>query len=220
MVLLLDKRGVRKGAVGVQNRFWKARRSAGKINGRVVVVLQFDFRRLAGVVGHKLAVAFGKSRAVFADVNQKAVLVKLFLYLLNAADELRPKKQNVNFGQVGAIQNFVGGIPKIHRNYNRARLQHAKVNRKPFQAVHHQNGNLVAALYSPRQKHVGHAVGLFVKDAPSDFAAVKGLVGRLNQVVVFPSYFSRFFLFRIDFHQSDFVAVKLAVLFQKFCDCH
>ena len=62
-------------------------------------------------------------------------------------------------------------------NDGRAGSQYTEVNRKPLEAVHQKDCDLVALADPALQKKICHTVRLFVKDAPGHFPPV--LSGRI-----------------------------------------
>ncbi len=196
----------------VQNRLRKAGCAGGEVNGSVVFIADIDERRLTGAVCRKGHIILRKCRtAAAAEVEQQAVSSQLVCNRLNASDEVAAEDDDIDLRQLGAVFDLIRVIAEIKRHGERTRLEHAEVNRQPLQAVHQQNGDLVALLYAAAEQQIGKAVRLFVEHAPCDLTAVARRRRRLNQVVFLPCDAANLLNFRIQLNQCDIVAVQLAV---------
>ena len=174
----------------------------------------------AGAVRHQFTVALGKGGAVLAHIDHQAVLHDMLGNGLQTADELRAEHQHVHLRQVAAVLDLIGGVAEVQRHGQGAGLQDAEVDGQPFQAVHQQDGHLVALPDSAADEHVGKPVGLFVKHAPGDLPAIGRSLRGLDQGVFLPGHSPVVLLFRVQLHQGHFVPVQLPVALQVFCNRH
>ena len=134
--------------------------------------------------------------------------------VLHPADELRPEEQHVHVRLLQAVVDLVGGVAEVQGDGHRPGLQDAEVDGQPLQAVHQQDGHLLALLNAPAQEQVGHPVGLLVKDRPGDLPPVGGGGGGLDEGVLLPGHPPGLLYLGVDLHQGDLVAIELAVALQ------
>ena len=207
MVLLLHDRALREAAMRMQDGLGEARGAAAEIDGRVVVLGKGDHRVRARAIVGEHPVILGEGRAIVAHVEQQAPRGVRGDYLLHAPRELRAEHEHVDIGLIHAVGDLVGGIAEVQRNHHGAALQHAEVDGQPLQAVHEQDGHLVARAHPARYEQVGEAVGLLVEDPPADLAAVGLRLRRLDEVVVTPRETRRFPDGGITFDERHLVAV-------------
>ena len=144
-MFLLHLRRLRKWLMFVKNCFRKSCRAGRKIN-RSEIFFRYaaDHRLEAWAIVNHDVIALRETRTVVADVNQQASFAKSFSVGFDAPDKFRTENYHVDFGQLRAIQNFCGIVAEVERHGNRARLEHAEINRQPLQAVVHQNRNFIA----------------------------------------------------------------------------
>ena len=198
---------LRQAFVVVQDGLGEARGATAKVDGRVVVLKQRNLRVVAGAQRLKLAEALGPRGAVVAHVEQQAARLQLAHDALHTANELRPKQHHVGVGLLHAVENLVCRVAEVERYGRGARLQDAEVDGQPLDAVVQQDGHLVALAHAARDEQVGKAVCLLVEDRPRDFATVRLIVGRLNQIVLTPGDVTVFGHGRVDLYQRNLVGV-------------
>ena len=211
VVGLLDLRGVHERAVRVEYRLREACGAGGEVYRRVVVVGEQYARRVAREVRRKVHVVFREARAAVADEEAQLDARYLVADVLDAADELGAEEERVDVGELEAVFNLFRGVAEVERHGERARLEYSEVERQPFEAVHHEDGDLVALLDSAREQQVRAAVGLFVEDAPCYLAAVAFGRAGFYELVFLPRDAADFLDFGVDFDERRLVAEFVGV---------
>ena len=195
----------------VENSLREACGSRREIDRSEIIVGQRDLGIRAGIIRNQFAVALREFRASVADVEQKSSLPDRIGVCLNTVDKLRPEEQNLYFSQTQAVRDLVGGISEVERNRDRTGFQDTEINRQPFQAVKHQDRDLVALLHTPVDQHIGNAVSLLVKHLPGDLAA-EGMRDRLlYQVKLLEGELPRILHAGVQFHQGDLISMFTCV---------
>ena len=220
VVLLLHDAGVHEAAVTVHDGLREAGGAGGEVDRGVLLVGERDRGRFAGAVGNEAVVRLGERRAVLADVDQRLHARHAFTDGFHAADERGAEDEHVDVGELDAVFDLLGGVAEVEGHGHRAALQHAEVDREPFEAVHEQDADAVALLDVAREQEVRHAVRLAVEFAPGEFGAEGVGRARLHQGVFTPGGVAFFEFLRVDFHQCDVVLVELGVPFEDFGDRH
>ena len=139
---------------------------------------------------------------------------------LDTADESGAEQHDIYFSKLRAVQYLIRRIAEIEGNGDSAGLEHSKIYRQPFEAVVHQDGDLVSAADSARDEQIGEPVRFLVKYLPRDLTAVRIVRLRLNEVKFLPCHPAAVLLVRIQLHEGNLVRIKLRVALQKFCDWH
>ena len=217
---LLHPCGMDQAPVLMEDRFRKTRRTGGEIDRRVVFFRQFAGREAAAALADQLRQVVRETGTAGAGEHQGDMrdLVRDFFH---TADEFRPEDHHIALAQVQAVFDLVGGIAEVHRNRQRAGLQDAEIDRQPIDAVHQQDGNLLALADAVAPEHVGHAVRLFIENRPGNFPAVVFLFyAGLNQFKIVPGNPSGFRLVRVDFHQCGVVRPLPGISLQQFNNGH
>ena len=220
VVVLLHLGRLREALVVVQDRLGKAGGAAGEVDRGVLVGRERHARVRRRAQARQLAVALRPRGAVVAHVEEQAPRLDAVHDLLDAADELRAKDEDVDVGLVEAVRDLVGGVAEVERHHRGARLQDAKVERQPLDAVVEQDGDLVVLADAAGEQQVGKAVGLLVKDRPGHLAAEGLVVGGLHQVVVAPRDVAVLAPLGVDLHEGDLARVLLGVRAQHVDDGH
>ena len=220
VVLLLHLRRLREAAVMMQDGLGKARRAAREVDGGVLVFRKRDHGVRTRAVGGELAVVLREGRAVLAHVEQQAMRLDGRDDLLDAPGELRAEDEDVDVGLVHAVLDFGRGVAEVERHDRGAAFEDAEVDGQPLEAVHEQDGDLVALLDATRDEQVGKAVALLVEDAPSDLAPVGLGLGALDEVVVAPGDVLGLADLRVDFDEGYLVAVCSCIAAQKIDNRH
>ena len=139
---------------------------------------------------------------------------------LHPADELGTEDQGVGLGQLEAVLDLVGRVAVVHGNGDGARLEDAEVDGQPLDAVHQQDGDLVALADAAREEQVGEPVGRLVELPPGDLPA-GGLHGfGLHELVLAPGDLARLAQFGIELHETDLVPVQRSVTRDEIGDQH
>ena len=199
VVGLLDLRGVHERAVRGG--------AGGEVYRRVVVVGEQYARRVAREVRREVHIVFCEARAAVADEEAQLDARYLVADVFDAADELGAE----DVGELEAVFNLFRGVAEVERHGERARLEYSEVERQPFEAVHHEDGDLVALLDSAREQQVRAAVGLFVEDAPRYLAAVAFGRAGFYELVFLPRDAADFLDFGVDFDERRLVAEFVGV---------
>ena len=220
VMLLLHPRRVHKALMLVQNGLWEASGAGREIDGGEIVVGNRHVRTRAGFVGNQMQIVLGIRRAAVAHVKDQLDLGNVLDDFLHAANELRPEKQRVRVGQIQTIANFLRRVAEIQRHGQRAGLQRSKVNRQPLDAVHHQNGDLVALFDAASNEQIRAAVCLFIEYAPRDFPPVRAPQGTFDQLVFLPRGAANLLHLRVQLHKRGFARVFDGVFLQKFGNGH
>ena len=220
VVRLLHLGRLREALVVVQDRLGEARGAAGEVDRGVLVGGERHARVRRGAQARQLAVALRPGGAVVAHEEEQAPRLDAVHDLLNAPDELRAKDEDVHVGLVQAVGDLVRGVAEVQRHHRGARLEHAKVEREPLDAVVEQDGDLVVLADAAAEQQVGKAVGLLVKDGPGHLAAERLVVGGLHQVVVAPGDVAVLAPLGVDLHEGHLAGVLLGVGAQHVDDGH
>ena len=85
---------------------------------------------------------------------------------LDPADELGTEHQGVGLGQLEAVLDLLRGVAVVHGHRDRPGLEDAEVDGQPLEAVHEQDGDLVALAEPSLEQQVGEAVGRLVELPP------------------------------------------------------
>ncbi len=165
-------------------------------------------------------IAFREGRTVVPHINQQTSLCQTLGVCFDTPDKGRTEYDDIHFRQLGTVQNLPRIITEIKGYRNGAAFQYTEINREPFQTVIHQYGNFVSFSDAPANEHICKTVGLFIKNAPCNFPAVRFKSVRLNQIIFFPGSPSGVFFLRIQLHQRDFVGIHSGIPIQKFCYGH
>ena len=219
-VLLLHDRGVHKARVGMEDRLGESRRSGGKIDRAVVRIRHDHTGGNTGVIRRLGDEILREGRASGSDVEKESSAGDAVRDLLDTADELRSEDQDVRFRELDAVFDLIRAVAEVQRHRDRARLQNTEIDRKPVQAVHEKDRDLVALDDPSRDQHVGHAIGLLIKNSPCDLTAARDLVKGLDQFKFFPGRKSRDLDIGVQFDQSHVIGPLRRVAFQKLCDRH
>ena len=212
--------GLEQALVPQQNGLGEAGGAGGVVDGRVVLVVHQHLGGGGGAVGGGPVVVLGEGGAGVPHEEQQHLAGDLGDDVLHPADELGTEEQHVHVRLFQAVVDLLGGISEVQGDGHRPRLQNSKVDGQPLQAVHQQNGHLLALLNPPAQQQVGHPVGLLVKDGPGDLPAVGGGGGGLNEGVLLPGDPLGLLHLGVDLHQGDLIPVELAVALQQIGDRH
>ena len=138
--------------------------------------------------------------------------------LFDTADKFRTENQDVRFSQIDAVFNFICGITEIERDGDSSGLEDAEIDRKPVQAVHQKDRDLVALDNTAGDEKVSDAVCLFFKDTPGDLRAERNFIQRLDQFKFLPCSQLWSLNLRIEFHKRYVIGILTGVFFQKICD--
>ncbi len=220
VVRLLDHRGVYQAAVRVENRLREACGARGEVDRAVVVVGDVDARSLRGAVGNQPVVAVGKAGTFGAHIEEVLDARQPVVDLLDSADELGTEYEKVGIGFFNAVFDLLSGVAEVERNRDRACLEDAEIDRQPLEAVHQQDGDLVALADASCEQQVGEAVRLDVKLTPGELLAERAAACRLDQIIFAPCDARYVLDLGIDFHQRDFVLEIVRVSGEKLGDWH
>ena len=196
-MLLLDSCGMHQASVTMQDRLRETGRTGAEINSAEIFIRDRDIRACAGIITCDQAVIFCKRRALLAYEDESTVLVKCRLDVFDTGYELRTEEQDVQFGQIGAVQDLIGCITEIQRYCKGTGLQDTEVDREPLKAVHHEDTDLISLFDTTGKKHVGQTVCLLIEDLPCDLTAVCLCLCGLDQFIFFPGDAADLLLFRI-----------------------
>ena len=204
MVILFGKARGRQAAMRMKNRLGKTGRAGREINRRFVFARQFDFGSVRRTVGRQRMERLGKRRTRLAEEKQTAHAVKLVGDRFHAPDKFGAEDEKIDVGQSDAIFNFVGSVAEIERHGDAAGLQHAKINREPFEAIHQKNPDFIALLQPATKEQVRKTIRKVVELRPGRRTALSGgrQTRRFDKVEVFPRDTTRRVDFRIDFNQT------------------
>ena len=202
VVSLLDLAAVDKAAVLQDDRLGEARRAGREVDRSVVVLRHLQGGRSRRAVGDEGAVRLRERRAVLADVEPRPDLRDAVDDLLDASGELGAEHQRARVRKLEAVLYLVRRVAEVERHGHAARLQDAEVDRQPLEAVHEEDGDLVAALVSAREEEVREPVGLLVEVAPSHVGAVRPVRGGLNKLRLPPGLVPSV-VRRVDLHKGD-----------------
>ena len=221
VVVLLRLAGADQGEVVVQDRLGKAGGAGGKVDGRMVRLLQGYRRRVRGAEAHQLPAVLRIGRLVPAHEKHHPHLGQLVRNGVHPADKLRPEHQGLHVRQLQAVLDLVAGVPEIHRHGDTARLEDAEVHRQPLQAVHHQDGHLGPPPGVPAEQEVGKLVGPPVELLPAHSPPVGGVgPGALDEAGLPPGDGLVPLLRGAQLHQRRLRAVEPGVSLQKICNDH
>ena len=156
--------GLGQGVVLEQDGLGEAGGAGGVVDGGLILVVDEHLWGHAGAVGGGPVIVLGEGRAGVPHEEEEHLLGDLGHDGLHTADELRAEEQHVHVGQLEAVVDLVGGIAEVQRHRDGPRLQDAEVDGQPLQAVHQQDGHLLPLPDAPAQEHIGHPVGLLIKD--------------------------------------------------------
>lgn len=156
-------------------------------------------------------VVLREARAAVADEEAQLDARYLVADVLDAADELGAEEERVDIRELEAVFNLLRGVAEVERHGYRAGLEYAEVDGQPFEAVHHEDGDLVALFDSAREQQVRAAVGLLVKDAPRYLAAVAFCRTGFYQFIFAPRDAADFLDFGVDFDERRLVAEFMRV---------
>ena len=209
---LLALGGVHQRTVGVQNCLGEARRTRREVDGSIVILGHLDVGVFGRAKADHTVIAVGKCGAVFTDVEHIRNGGQAIADLLHTADKLGTEHEHRAIRLAKTVFDLLGGIAIIQRDDDGARAQNTKIDGKPLNRIHQQNGNLVALFASARQQEIGKAVGLAVEIHPSDLAT-EGLTGlRLHQRVFAPGDAPLRVKLGVDLNQRDLVGIALGIL--------
>ena len=204
----------------MQDRLRESGGTGREIDRRVVVLRPLALREAGTALVNQFHQVVREARAPGAFKHQRHMgnLVRDFLY---TADEFRPENQHIALGQVQAVFNLIGSVAEVHGNHHSAGLQDTEVDRKPVNAVHHQDGNLFALADPVAPEHVCHPVCFFIKNRPGDFPAVVFLFCTgLHQFKIMPGYPAGLRLIGVDLHQCRIIRPFPGIPFQQFNNGH
>ena len=205
VVLLLHLGRLREAVVLEDDGLREAGRARGEVDGRVIVEADLDARGARRAVGDEGVVGLGEGRAVAAHVEAHPDLRHPLGDVLHAAGELGPEDEDGGVGEVEAVADLIGRVAVVEGDGHRAGAEDAEVDGEPLQAVHEEDGDLVALPHVPREEEVGEAVRLLVELRPRHLAA-EGLDGaRLDERILLPRRVAGFEFLRVDFDQGDLV---------------
>ncbi len=210
-MILLNSCGMGKASVTMQDRLRKTGRTGAEIDCTEIVIRKRDVRACAGIIACDETVIFCERRALLTYIDKCTVLVECRLDILDTGDELRTEEEDIQFCQVRAVEDLIRCVAEVKRNCERAGLQDTEVDREPLEAVHHEDTDLVALLYTSGQKHIGQTVCLLIEDLPCDLAAVSLCLCGLDQFKFFPCDAAGLLLFRIEFNQCDLITVEICI---------
>ena len=220
VVVLLHAAGVHEAAVAQDDGLGEARRAGAEVDRRVVVVREGDGGRAGRTVAREAAIRLREGGAVVAHVEARAHARHAVDDLLDAARELRAEDEDVRVREFEAVLDLVRRVAEVERHGQTARPQRAEVDRQPLQAVHQQDGDLVALLVAAAQEEVREAVRLLLELGPGDLAAERLDRARFDQRVFPPRRVAVLQFLRIDLHQRDVVRPFPCIARQDFCDLH
>ena len=206
--------------VAEQDGLREAGGAGGVVDGAVILVVHQHLGRGGGAVGSGAVVVLGKGGAGLTHKEQEALPSDRGDNVLHTADKLRAEEQHIGVGQLHTVLDLLGGIAEVQGYRHRSGLEDAEVDGQPLQAVHQQNGHLLALFQPSAQQQVGHPVGLLIKDGPGDLPAVGCGGGGLNERILLPGDPLGLLNLGVDLYQGDLVAVELAVALQQIGDRH
>ncbi len=105
---------------------------------------------------------------------------------LHPAHELRSEDQGPRVGQLEAVLDLLRRVAEVQRDGDGPGLEDAEVDGQPLQAVHQEDGHLVALADAAAEQQVGEPVGGLVELAPRHLPAgeVEGI--GLHELVLAP----------------------------------
>jgi hypothetical protein len=153
----------------VQVGLGESGRAGGEIT-QVVLVGKAVPRGKGGAVGGQPFVVLRVRGAVLPgeqeDPDFRLVVVRL------ERPMIRPEDHGDGVRQVEAIPALLRRVPEVQGHRDGAGLEDPEVDRQPFQAVHQEDGDLVALPDPAFQQQVGKAVRLLREAAPGHRPAV------------------------------------------------
>ena len=186
MMVLFHDRRMHQAGVCVKDRLRETCGAGGEVNCAVIVVCDDHTRCGTGIVCCLGDEILSKGGASGADIQKKPSAGNTVRDLLNTADKFGSEDEDVCFRELDAVFDLVRAVAEVQRYRDRAGLEDSEVDRKPVQAVHEKNGNLIALDDAAGNEHVGHAVCLLIKNSPCDLLTARYLVTGLDQFIFFP----------------------------------
>ena len=209
-----------EGAVPQEDGLGETGGAGGIVDGGLILVVNEDLGGHAGAVGRGPVVVLGEGGAAVPHEEEEPLPAQVVGDVLHPADELGSEEEHVGVGQLHAVVDLLRRVAEVQGNGHRPRLQNAEVDGQPLQAVHQQDGHLLALPDAPAPEQIGHPVGLLVKDRPGDLPAVGGGGGGLDEGVLLPGHPLLLMDLGVDLHQGDLVPVELAVALQQVGNGH
>ena len=220
MMRLFDFCSMGQAGMCMQNGLGKTGGAGGEVNGAIVFVGKIDARGDRRAIGDQLFIAVRKRRTVVSDIENIPNPGDPVQHRLDPTGEFRTEDKRVNVGQRQAVQDLICIIAIIQRYSQSAGFQNAKIDRKPFQAVHQQNGDLISLFDAAGQKQIGEAVCFDVKFAPGHLLAESAAPGGFDQGVLAPCDVRHGLDFRVDLHKGDFIFEICGVACQQLGNGH
>ena len=222
VVGLLGLGGGHEGAVIVEDGLREACGARGEVDCGVVVVVDLHGGGDGGAVVDHLIVAGGVGGAVSLLAHEEEIgdTRQLGEDGVHPLGELRTEDQHTGVGQIQAVLDLVGGVAVVHGNHDGAGLEDAEVDGEPLQAVHEEDGYLIALFDAAGEEEVGEAVGADVEIPPGHLAAVALTLGGFDEIILTPGGVLFGLIGGVDLHQGDLLGVETGVFFQVFGDGH
>ena len=214
--------GSNQGAVVMENCLGEARGARREVNGGVIVVCQLHGRGDGGAVVDHLIVegCVDGALGLLAYEEEISDTRQLGEDGIHTAGELGPEDEHPRVSQIEAVFDLIGGVAVVHGNHDRACLEHAKIDGKPLQAVHKQDGHLIPSLDTAGEQEVGEAVSADIEIPPGHLAAVAVAFGGLDEIILTPGRIFFGLIGGVDLHQGDLLGVESGVSFQVFGNGH
>ena len=204
----------------MQDGLGKARGTAAEVDSSQIVVGEQDAGLFGGEVVQMVFDVDGEIRADLPGEVHMAHTGQLIGDFLHTADEFLAEDELVHFRQIQAVLDLVSGVAVIQGHGDGAGLQHAEIDGQPFEAVHHEDGHLVALADPGVHEHVRESVRAFVELLPRDLAAVELRGIGFDKVEFQPAAFMFLAVDGIHFDQGNVVAVQPRVPCQIFGNGH